>query len=355
MTNRLERLMTWLPSDWDGALVELEVHRRYLTGFHSSAGMLVVTREKSVLVVDGRYVEAASGAVTHCEVRLGNRMADWLPALAEELSLKRILCESGISVASYQALQTLLPQAELVSDGSLDRQISEQRTCKEPQEIAAIKEAQRLTDQAFSHILNFIRPGVLEREIALELEFTMRRLGAQKESFETIAVSGPRGSLPHGVPGEKPVQASEFITMDFGAVVDGYHSDMTRTVALGQVSEEQKRVYDTVLQAQRSSLAMLKAGVTGAAADAAARDVITAAGYGDYFDHSTGHGVGLEIHESPSLAPRYGQPRKAGQVVTVEPGIYLPGRFGVRIEDFGLITQDGFENFTRSPKELICL
>ena len=212
-----------------------------------------------------------------------------------------------------------------------------------------------MTEEAFLHILEFVHEGVTERDIAIELEFTMRRLGAQKESFETIAVSGERGSLPHGVPGTKRVKKGEFITVDFGAVVDGYHSDMTRTIAVGEISDEQRLVYETVLEAQMTALATIRADVSGSEVDRAARRVIDAAGYGAYFDHATGHGVGLEIHESPSLSVRYEKPLLTGQVVTVEPGIYLPGRFGVRIEDFGMVTPDGFENFTQSPKELIIL
>lgn len=353
--SRVEQLREWMPPDIDAAIVETEVNRFYFSDFSSSAGTLIVTREKGILVVDGRYVEAATKSARGCEVRLGNQQSEWLPRLMNELSVQRALVESAIPVSLYHQWQKMLPCVELICDGSLDRRISEQRSIKDAAEVLALREAQRLTDEAFLHILEFIREGITEREIAIELEFTMRRLGAQRESFDTIAVSGERGSLPHGVPGIKRVKKGEFVTLDFGAVVDGYHADMTRTIAVGWISDEQRAIYETVLEAQLAALATIHAGIEGSEADRSARRVIDAAGYGRYFDHSTGHGVGLEVHESPSLASRYHKPLLAGQVVTVEPGIYLPGRFGVRIEDFVLVTPDGCDNLTRSAKELIIL
>ena len=352
---RLEQLREWMPREIDAAVLETEVNRYYFSDFASSDGTLIVTRDKSVLVVDGRYIEAAEKTACGCEVRLGNRPNEWFPRLMSELSVGRALVEAAIPVSLYRRWQDMIPDVELVCDGSLDRQIEQQRSVKDAAEVLALREAQRLTDEAFLHILEYIREGVTERDIAIELEFTMRRLGAQREAFETIAVSGERGSLPHGVPSSKKVKKGEFVTMDFGAVVDGYHADMTRTIAVGWVGDEQRRVYDTVLEAQLAALATIHAGITGSQADQAARKVIDAAGYGRYFDHSTGHGVGLEIHEAPSLASRYDKPLLNGQVVTVEPGIYLPGRFGVRIEDFVLVTPDGCHNMTGSSKELIIL
>ena len=213
-----------------------------------------------------------------------------------------------------------------------------------------------LTEDGFAHILDYIRPGRTERDVALELEFYIRRQGAEAAAFDFIVVSGANTSLPHGVPTEKPIGSGEFVTMDFGAVVEGYHSDMTRTVAVGAVSEEQERVYDIVLQAQLAALSVLKPGLPCLKGDAAARDVIAAAGFGDCFGHGTGHGVGVEIHEQPRLSPSArGQELQAGNVVTVEPGIYIEGKFGVRIEDMAAITESGCENLTKSPKTLIRL
>ena len=222
-------------------------------------------------------------------------------------------------------------------------------------EVECIKKAQAIAEEAFEYILTFIKPGVTEKQIALELDFYMLSHGAEALSFETIAVTGKKTSMPHGVPDDTVVESGDFITMDFGAVYKGYHSDMTRTVAVGSVSDEQRKIYENVLQAQKSALSLLRAGEACQKADAAARDIISNAGYGKFFGHGTGHGVGVEIHEEPNLSPNYESPLKVGNVVTVEPGIYLPGKFGVRIEDMALITEDGYENLTKTPKELIVI
>ena len=203
--------------------------------------------------------------------------------------------------------------------------------------------------------MKFIKVGVTEKEIALELDFYMLSHGAEAVSFETIAVSGKNSSMPHGVPTDKKIENGDFITMDFGAVYNGYHSDMTRTVIVGEPTEKQKEVYETVLKAQTEALAVLKAGVSGVDADKAARDIIDAKGYKENFGHGTGHGVGIEIHESPNLSPYSKAILETGNIVTVEPGIYIPDEFGVRIEDMALITEDGYINLTSCEKELIIL
>ncbi|MGN0468928.1 MAG: M24 family metallopeptidase, partial [Acutalibacteraceae bacterium] len=210
-------------------------------------------------------------------------------------------------------------------------------------------------EKAFDHILGFIKPGITEREISLELDYTMLRSGADALSFETIAVSGANGSMPHGVPGEKKIEKGDFITMDFGAVVEGYHSDMTRTVAVSSVSDKQAEIYAIVLKAQEAGLAAIKNGVSCKEVDEQARNVIKSYGYGEYFGHGFGHGVGIEIHEYPNESPKSKAVLKSGNVVTAEPGIYLPGQFGVRIEDMVLVTDDGYYNFTKCKKELIIL
>ena len=218
-----------------------------------------------------------------------------------------------------------------------------------------IIKAQRIAEAAFEHILTFIKEGVTEKEVALELDYYMLSHGADGLSFETIAVSGKNSSKPHGVPSDKKIEKGDFVTMDFGAVVEGYHSDMTRTVAVGFVTDEQKNVYETVLKAQEAAQAAASSGVCCADVDKAARDVIENAGYGEYFNHSTGHGVGVEIHEYPRLSTVCKAILSVGNVVTDEPGIYIPEKFGVRIEDMLLITENGCENLTRAPKELIIL
>ena len=229
------------------------------------------------------------------------------------------------------------------------------RAAKDDGEIALMTKAQEITDRAFSEILKFIQPGMTEQEIAAKLQYDMLRFGAEKMSFDPIVVSGPNGSLPHGIPSAKQVQQGEFITMDFGCKYGGYCSDMTRTVALGEPTGEMQKVYQTVLEAQLAGIAVTKAGVPGKSIDAAARKVIEDAGYGEYFGHGYGHSLGIEIHESPNANTREETLLPVGAVVSAEPGIYLPGKFGVRIEDVTVLTADGCMVLTKSPKELIIL
>ena len=241
----------------------------------------------------------------------------------------------------------------LLSD--LDELVDALRAAKDEGEIALMTKAQEITDRAFSEILKFIQPGMTEQEIAAKLQYDMLRFGAEKMSFDPIVVSGPNGSLPHGIPSAKQVQQGEFITMDFGCKYGGYCSDMTRTVALGEPTGEMRKVYQTVLEAQLAGIAVTKAGVPGKSIDAAARKVIEDAGYGEYFGHGYGHSLGIEIHESPNANTRDETLLPVGAVVSAEPGIYLPGKFGVRIEDVTVLTADGCMVLTKSPKELIIL
>ena len=218
-----------------------------------------------------------------------------------------------------------------------------------------MRKAQAITDKTFAEMLKIIEVGMSEKELAAELIYTLYKNGADALSFPPIVVSGPNTSLPHGVPGERKLQYGDFVTMDFGCMVNGYCSDMTRTVALGFVSEEMSKVYETVLRAQEAGIAATKAGVTGQAVDGAARQVIADAGYGAYFGHGYGHSLGLEIHEAPNCNPANDQPLPAGAVCSAEPGIYLPGKFGVRIEDVVIVTEDGCVDITESPKNLIVI
>lgn len=353
--NRIELLADWLANRADAVLIETEVSRQYLTEFSSSDGLLVVGRWGATLLVDGRYDEAAREQACGCEVVLLERLPEQLPALLRAQGVHRALVETGVRVSTLQRYQEMLPDVELLADGSLDAQLERMRCVKQQREMDSLRAAQQIADRAFLEVVQLMRVGMTERKVAAELEYRMRRGGSEKESFDTIVVSGPNSSLPHGVPGERPLETGDFVTMDFGAVVNGYHSDMTRTVAMGRADEEMQKVYETVLQAQCAALDVIQPGVTGQQADAAARDVIVQAGYGPYFCHSTGHGVGLEVHEGPNLSARATAPLQPGQVVTVEPGIYLPGRFGVRIEDFVLVTPEGSTNLVQSPKQLLVL
>lgn len=353
MTN-LEKLCASL-KDGEGALITDEINRRYFTDFPSSDGFLFAFKDGAVFATDSRYIEAAQKKIKDCQV-LETGVNARVKDIAEKHGCKRIYIQSEITtVSQLKRYEKSLSDFEIISDDTLDNMISELRMVKSDEEKDKIIKAQRIAEKAFQHILSFIKPGVSEKDISLELDFFMLRNGAEALSFETIAVSGKNSSMPHGVPGEKKIEKGDFITMDFGAVVEGCHSDMTRTVAVGSVSEKQRSIYNIVLKAKNACLAGLKEGITGKEADAIARDIIAAEGYGRYFGHGTGHGVGYEIHEKPNLSPRNEKLLKRGEIVTVEPGIYLPGEFGVRIEDMAFITPDGCENLTNAPEELIII
>lgn len=352
----LEKLIASLPADVDGVIIESPENRRYFTGFPSSAGILIATKQGSVFMTDSRYIEAAQKQIDCCEVLEQKKQEEELPAIAKKLACQCLAFETDkITVARAKKLKNMLGDICLFDSSAIDKLIGRLREKKNTEEVEKIKAAQKIAEMAFEHILSFIEQGVTEREIALELDFYMLKNGAESLAFDTIAASGINSSKPHAVPSEKKVEIGDFITLDFGATVDGYRSDMTRTVALGRVSEKQKFVYETVLAAQAATLAILKAGISCKAADAAARDLIRNAGFSKNFGHGTGHGVGIEVHEGPTLSPISTDVLEAGNVVTAEPGIYLPGEFGVRIEDMALITAIGYENLTTSPKELIMI
>ena len=351
---KLNKLIEFLPGDIDGILIESPENRRYFTGFPSTAGVLIAAKQGSVFLTDSRYIEAAASKIDCCEVLEQKKIEAQLPALAGKLNCKNLAFEtSRVTVARARKLANMLGSIHLADDDRADKIISQLRMVKTADEIEKMKAAQKIAESAFEHILNFIKPGVTEREIALELDFFMLKNGAEALSFETIVASGVNSSKPHAVPSDKKVERGDLVTLDFGAAVEGYRSDMTRTVAAGKVSPKQAMIYEVVLAAQRATLDTLKPGVSCKAADAAARDKIRDAGFGSFFGHGTGHGVGIEIHEEPTLSPNGVGELEPGHVVTAEPGIYLPGEFGVRIEDMALITAYGCENLTHSPKELL--
>lgn len=352
MTN-LEKLCASLKSG-ECALICGEINRRYFTSFPSSDGFLFAFKNGAVFATDSRYIEAAEKTISGCEI-VPTETLSFSETIGKR-GCKRVYTEAEyLTVAELSRIKGKLPGFEVISDSSLDDTITSLRTVKSEEEAEEIVKAQRIAEKAFRHILGFIKPGVTEREIGLELDFFMLKNGAEALSFETIAVSGKNTSMPHGVPGDKRVERGDFVTMDFGAVCGGYHSDMTRTVAVGEISEKQREVYETVLRAKNACLSVLKAGMTGKQADKAARDIIEKAGYGEFFGHGTGHGVGIEIHENPRLSPAYDKILLEGEIVTVEPGIYLPGEFGVRIEDMAYITKEGCKSLTKAPEELILL
>ena len=353
----INKLKAYLKEKNAAALIMSEENICYFTSFHSSNGYLVVTGEKAVFLTDSRYIEAAGNKIKTCDEILETKgMAKSLVPAIKALGVKTLMLESErVTVSRYNEITALFDGIDVICDGDLDKTISDIRMVKNRSEIDKIITAQRIAERAFDHILGFIEVGKTEKEIALELEYFMLKNGADGLSFETIAVSGKNSSLPHGVPSDKKIVSGDFITMDYGAITEFYHSDMTRTVAVGEVSSKQIDVYETVLEAQLRAIEEIKAGKICNAVDKVARDIISSKGYGEYFGHGLGHGVGIEIHEAPSLNPTCAAVLKKGNVVTVEPGIYLPGEFGVRIEDMGIVTENGFENFTKSEKKLIIL
>ncbi len=309
-----------------------------------------------MLLIDFRYFEKAKASIEHLEVILSVKTAEQMKEIFKKEEISLIFVESDrINLDSYKGFCKAFPDITVSKRDNLSLKIGELRSIKSLQELKAIKQAQDLTDKTFEHILNFIKAGKTEREIMLEMEFFIRKCGSEGVAFDFIVVSGKNSSLPHGVPTEKAIQNGDFITMDFGGVVSGYHSDMTRTVALGYADEEMREVYNTVLSAQTEALKAIKPNVKCKEIDKIARDIIVEKGYGECFGHGLGHSVGLEIHESPCFNTRDNTLLKKGMVLTVEPGIYIEDKFGVRIEDMVYITDNSYENLTRSPKKLIVL
>lgn len=358
MTNRIAALVQKLPSETDAALIQSDVNRRYFTGMQSSAGTVLCFRDAAYLLIDFRYIEKAKQCVKDCIVMEQHDLLEQIRELLQKHHAHTLSVESmTMTLSQFSKLKKHLgSQIHLDCSDTLSRFIYDCRTVKSEGEIGKIRAAQRIAEAAFEDILTFLRPGVSERDVMLRLNQTMMEHGSDGESFPTIALTGAATSMPHGVPSaDRLVQAGDFVLMDYGATVDGYHSDMTRTVCVGQPSEKMQMVYETVFHAQTAALHAAKAGMSGRELDKCARDVIEEAGYGVNFGHSLGHGVGLEIHEFPNASPGTQAVLESGNVVTVEPGIYLPGEFGVRIEDFVVIREEGCENLTKAPKHLLVL
>ena len=349
----LEQLMKGLDGICDCAIINDTVNRRYFTGMKSSDGYLVVFKDAAYLIIDFRYIEKARQTAKGCEVILQDKKYSQI----NELIIKHNASVAAVdtqtcTVDQFSAFKNAL-KADVTDSNALSKLIRDIRCVKSQDEIDNMISAQRIAEKGLEHILDIVRPGMTEREVRLELDNYMLRNGAEELSFDTIALSGSNTSLPHGVPSDKKIQAGEFVLLDFGAVVNGYHSDMTRTFCIGEPSEKMRRVYDIVLKAQLAALDAVKAGMTGKALDAVARDIIASEGFGKNFGHSLGHGVGMEIHEMPYASPNTDDILPENSVVTVEPGIYLEGEFGVRIEDFVVVKKDGCENMTKAEKKLI--
>ncbi len=343
-------------SGFDAMILTSEVNRRYATGFHSTSGAVYLSEKQAVFLTDSRYYEAASDLIKGFDVRklqTSDSYSRLVNALIMEDNIEWVALEDKTLTYSDYMEWTEAFDIDMIQ--GLGDAIDQLREVKDSSEVQKIVSAQRIAEKAYNEILNEIKPGVSEKEIAARLTYLMLHYGAENMSFDPIVVSGKNSSKPHGVPSEKLIESGDFVTMDFGCIFDGYCSDMTRTVAVGSATDEMKNVYETVLKAQEAGIKECRAGLLGKELDAAARKVITDAGYGEAFGHGFGHGVGLEIHEAPSVGQKGETKLRAGCIVTAEPGIYLEGKFGVRIEDMLHVTENGSENLTKAPKDLIIL
>ncbi|UOQ93711.1 Xaa-Pro peptidase family protein [Halobacillus shinanisalinarum] len=342
-----------MDKELDGLLIMSSKNRRYVTNFTGSSGAVLITARDAVFITDFRYTEqAAEQAKGFTMVEHKGPMHEEVASQVKRLGLTNLGFEQDhVTYTQYDIYRQQL-DVELIPTSGL---VEKLRLIKTDEELTVLKDAVKIADDAFEHILSYIKPGVKEIDVSNELEFFMRKQGATSSSFDIIVASGYRSALPHGVASQKEIQSGELVTLDFGALYKGYCSDITRTIAVGEISDELKEIYDTVLQAQIRGMEGIKSGITGREADALTRDYINEKGYGEYFGHSTGHGIGLDVHEGPGLSSRTDQTLEAGMVVTVEPGIYVPNVGGCRIEDDTVVTETGNEPLSQSRKELIRL
>nr|WP_318538982.1 Xaa-Pro peptidase family protein [Terribacillus saccharophilus] len=337
----------------DAFIVTSAQNRRYISGFTGSAGLLIITKSKQLFITDFRYIEQATEQapdfeiIEHKQSIIQEAAAQLLKEGAQQAGFEH----EDVTFALYQQFQNAV-HADLIPSSGL---IEELRLIKSEAELAIMKTVAEIADARYTHILTFVKPGMKEIEVSNELEFFMRKQGATQSSFDTIVASGYRSALPHGVASDKEIQKGELVTLDYGALYNGYCSDITRTFAVGEISDKLREIYDIVLEANLRGVAGVKPGITGKEADALTRDYISEKGYGQYFGHSTGHGLGMDVHESPALSFRSDTVLKPGMVVTVEPGIYIPEVGGCRIEDDLVLTADGSERLTFSTKDLITL
>ena len=356
MTDRIAKLLGEVSKDasFEAALITSDQNRFYFFGMRSSAGTAVVLKDKAYFIIDSRYHELALRTVKNAEVILQGKLYEQINEILAKHNVKTVWVEQGMSLGTFNGLKKQI-KAQLLSENPLTSIISKLRMIKDEDEVKLIRRAQELTDMGFSYIITQLRPGVTEREMQLELENYMKKNGADGLSFDTILISGKNTSLPHGVPTHKVIEKGDFVTMDYAAAYGGYCSDMTRTVAIGEPTEEMRHVYNIVLEAQLKSMAAIKRGVVCSDIDKIARDHIYSNGYEGCFGHSLGHCFGIDIHEPPFFSPNDNSILPRGAMITIEPGIYLPERFGVRIEDTVRVTEDGYIPLTYSTKELLVL
>ena len=349
---RLAKLREALAAEGlDAILITQPENRRYLSGFTGSAGVLLISQDQAILATDFRYYEQVERQAPDFRLaKIKDKFEPLLPELVHELGAKRVGFESAhLTVDQHQEWQKVAEDFELVPTKELVERI---RAVKDEDELDKLRRAIALTDEAFAHIVSFIEPGMTEKEVAWELEVFMRTHGAEKLAFDLIVGSGPNGAMPHATVSERVIRAGEPIVMDMGAVVDGYNSDLTRTICVGQPAERFREIYNIVLEAQQTAERDIQPGMTGKEADDIARQVIEGAGYKDNYGHGLGHGVGLAVHEKPTLSKVSEDVLTPGMVFTIEPGIYLPDWGGVRIEDMVVMREDGVEVLTQASKEL---
>ena len=359
MNTRIIKLREYMTSHHiDAFLIGSEANRMYLSGFTGSSALLLITQDKQYIITDFRYLEQVAKECSAFTCIDQGKLGLFKTAfnLAHQENCKKIAFEA--EHVSYSQYQHMAKEAT-IEWFPTEKVVEGQRQVKEKDELEKLAEAERIGDLAFKEVVEFIRAnwkkGVTEKEVALEIERVMRQNGASRCSFDTIVAAGAKSSLPHATPGDELLKKGDFVVMDFGCVYEGYCSDMTRTVVIGEASAKHQEIYETVRQAQKLALEGIRAGLKGKEIDAIARDYITEAGYGAYFGHGLGHSVGIEIHENPRFSMAEEQVIESGMVLTVEPGIYIPDFGGVRIEDMVIVTEEGIKNLTHSPKELIII
>lgn len=352
----IRKMQDYLPDKASAALITSEVNARYFTGFSYTDGAVLITKDDAYLLCDFRYIEAAEKSATpDVSVVKFQKLYDTINDIILEKNIKSLLIEEeSVTIANLAVMRSRI-NAELLIDGGLSAKIRAIRMIKTADEIADITKAQRITERALTELLNSVKPGVTERKLSVELEHLIHVYGGERIAFELITIAGANTSLPHGVPGEYAVREGNFVTFDIGSVYNGYHSDMTRTYAVGNATDHMREIYDIVYEAHRKAADKIIAGNTTADVDIAARRYIEEKGYGDRFGHSTGHGVGLDIHEDPRVYRTDTTVLENNMVITDEPGIYLPGEFGVRIEDMYVVNAGESYSLSKLPKELLIL
>ncbi len=352
----IDNVISWLSSEHDAALITSEVSKRYLTDFGSEDGTLLITKQGAYFIIDARYFEHTERQVTDplCKVILQKELYDQIGEILSAQKIQNIYIEDEmLTVAQLYAFKRRFSGIGFDSSNRFSDYMKQMRIIKTDEEIACITKAQRIAEAAFTKLLSSMRVGQTEKQIAAALEFMMLNLGSDGVSFPTIAASGVNSACPHAVPTDKPVQEGDFLTLDFGATYKGYHSDMTRTVVFGKPTDEMKNIYNAVWGANTDAIKAIRSDISCKLVDNVARSTLDAWGYEQYFTHGLGHGVGLEIHEGPSVSNRSGTTLREGMIITIEPGVYIPGKYGGRIVALCVVTKDGCNIITETPKTLI--